>query len=85
MTGMVQSSPNTYFQKRCFLLASTIWKLHKVKNYCKKRKKKISKIFFGYDVMQERAWFRVSLTPIFNNFFRTAFKQLNNQTLKISS
>ena len=41
--------------------------------------------FFRHDGIQERAWFRAFLTPIFNNFFRTAFKQLENQNLKISS
>ena len=44
----------------------------------KKTKKKIFGDFFRYDVIQERAWFRAFLTPIFNNFFRTAFKQLEN-------
>ena len=51
----------------------------------KKTKKTISGIFFDNDVIQERAWFRAFLAPIFNNFLRTAFKQLENQTLKISS
>ena len=37
LTGVVQSSPNTYFQKRWFLLANTTWKWQKVKNYWKKR------------------------------------------------
>ena len=39
LTGVVQSSPNTYFQKRCFLLANTTWKWQKVKNRWKKWKK----------------------------------------------
>ena len=43
--GMVRSSPNTYFQKRWFLLANTTWKWQKVKNYSKNRKK-ILGIFF---------------------------------------
>ena len=47
--------------------------------------KKIFGDFFRYDVIQEMAWFKAFLTPIFNKFFRTAFKQLENQTLKISS
>ena len=41
----------------------------------KKKRKKIFGDFFPYDVIQERACFRAFLTPIFNNFFRTAFKQ----------
>ena len=53
------------------------------------KKKRKKNFFFGdffqYDVIQERAWFRAFLTPIFKNLFRTAFKQLENQTLKISS
>ena len=85
LTGIVQSSPNTYFQKRWFLLANTTWKWQKVKNYWKKRRKKIFEDFFPYDVIQERAWFRAFFAPIFNNFFRTIFKRLKNQTLKISS
>ena len=36
---VVQSSPNTYFKKRWFLLAKTTWKWQKVKNYWKKWKK----------------------------------------------
>ena len=84
LTGVVQSCPNNYFRKRWFLLANTTWKWQKVKSYWKKWKK-IFGGFFRYDVIQERPWFRVFLTPIFNNFFRTAFKQLENQTLKISS
>ena len=47
----------------------------------KKTEKKIFRDFFLYDVIQERAWFRAFLTPIFNNFFRTAFKALEKQTL----
>ena len=50
-----------------------------------KNEKKIFGDFFRYDVIQKRAWFRAFQTPIFNNFFGTAFKQLENQTLKISS
>ena len=38
LTGMFQSSPNTYFQKRWFLLANTTWKWQKVKSYEKKTK-----------------------------------------------
>ena len=85
LTGVVQSSPNTYFQKRWFLLASRTWKWQKAKNYRKKKQQqKILEDFFRYDVIQKKAWFRVFLTPIFNNIFITAFKQLQNQTLKIS-
>ena len=51
----------------------------------KKKQKKIFRDFFRYDVIRERAWFKAFLTPIFNNLFRKAFKQLENQTLKISS
>ena len=51
----------------------------------KKTGKKIFGDFFGYDAIQERAWFRAFLTAIFNNFFKTAFTQSENQTLKISS
>ena len=51
----------------------------------KKNEQKIFWDFFRYDVIQERACFRAFLTPIFNNFFRTDFKQLENQTWKISS
>ena len=62
-------------------------KMTKSEKLLKKKTKK--KFFFGdffqYDVIQERAWFRTFLTPIFKNFFRAAFKQLDNQTLKISS
>ena len=50
----------------------------------KKRKKNLGD-FFKYDFIQERAWFRAFLTPILDNFFRTAFKHLENQTFKISS
>ena len=46
LTVVVQSSPNTYFQKRWFLLANTTWKWQKGKNYWKKTKKKFSGIFF---------------------------------------
>ena len=42
LMGMVQSSPNTYFQKRWVLLVNTTWKRQKVKNYWKNRK-----IIFG--------------------------------------
>ena len=45
LTGVVQSSPNTYFQKRWFLLTNTTWKWQKVKNYWKKRKKKFRGFF----------------------------------------
>ena len=45
LTGVVQSSPNTYFQKRWFLLANTTWKWQKVKNYWKKRKKNFRGFF----------------------------------------
>ena len=83
LTGVVQSSPNTYFQKRWLLLANTTWKWQKVRNYLKKRKNFGN--FFQYDVIEERASFMAFVTPIFNNFFGTAFKQLENQTLKISS
>ena len=51
----------------------------------KKDEKNIFWDFFRYDVIQERAWFRAFVTPIFKNFFRTVFKQSENQTLKISS
>ena len=51
----------------------------------RKTKKKNFEDFFRYDVIQERAGFRVFLTPVFNIFFRTAFKQSENQALKISS
>ena len=87
LTGVVQSSPNTSFQERWFLFANTTWKWQKVKNYWKKRKKKKKNFgnFFRYDVIQERARFRAFLRPISNNFFTTNFKQLENQTLKISS
>ena len=51
----------------------------------KKKKKKIFGDFFRYVVIQERAWFRAFLITIFNNFFVTYFKQLDNQILKISS
>ena len=51
----------------------------------KKTRKKMFGDFFRYDVIQERAWFRAFLTPIFNHFFRTALKQSENQTLSISS
>ena len=78
LTSVVQSSPNTYFQKGWFLLAKTTWKWQKVKNYWKKTKKKFSGFFFWYNVIQERAWFRAFLTLILNNYFRTAFKQLEN-------
>ena len=71
---MVQSSPNTYFQKMWSLLVNTTWKWQKVKKYWKKRKKS----FGGF-------WLRDLLTITFNNIFRTAFKQLENHTLKISS
>ena len=43
--GMVQSSPNTYFQKRWFLPANTTWKWQKVK-IIEKNEKAISGIFF---------------------------------------
>ena len=46
LTGVVQSSPNTYFQKRWFLVANTTWKWQKVKSYWKKWQKKFSGIFF---------------------------------------
>ena len=46
LTDVVQSSPDTYFQKRWFLLANTTWKWQKLKNYWKKRKKNFSGIFF---------------------------------------
>ena len=86
LTGVVQSSPNTYFQKRWFLLANTTWKWQKVENYWKNPlKKNIFENFFRYNVIQERAWFRAFLTLIFNDYFRTSLKQLENQTLKISS
>ena len=48
----------------------------------KKAKKKSFRGFFQYDVIQERAWFRALLTPIFDNFFRTVFRQLESQTFK---
>ena len=48
----------------------------------KKTGGKIFGDFFQDDVIQERACFRAFLTPIFKNVFRTAFKQLKNQTLK---
>ena len=51
----------------------------------KKKKKKFGGDFFRYDFIRKRAWFRALLTPIFNNFFRTAFTQSENQTLKILS
>ena len=51
----------------------------------KKNEKQNFKIFFQYDVIQERAWSRTFVTPIFNNFFRTFFKFSENQALKISS
>ena len=85
LLGVVHSSPNTYFQKRCFLLANTTWKWQKVKNHWKKRKKKYCGDVFQYDVMRERMWFRAFLPPTFNNFFRTALQQSENQTLKILS
>ena len=50
-----------------------------------KTKKKKFQDFYRYDVIQERAWFKAFLTPILDNFFRTTFKQSENQTLKISS
>ena len=51
----------------------------------RKNEKNIFGDFFRYDVIQEKAWFRAFLTPILKSFFRTAFKQLENQTLKMSS
>ena len=45
LTGVVQSSPNTYFHKRWFLLANTTWKWQKVENYWKKRKKNFRGFF----------------------------------------
>ena len=84
LKGVVQSSANPYFQKRWFLLANTTWEWRKVENYWKKRKKNLGD-FFRDDVIQERAWFRAFLIPIFKIFFRTDFKQLENQTFKISS
>ena len=57
----------------------------KSKKLLKKTKEKFFEDFFRYDVIQERAWFVAFLTPIFNNCFRTTFKQLENQTWKISS
>ena len=82
--GVVQSSPNTYFQKGWFLLGNNM-EVTKSGKLLKKKKKKNFKDFFWYDVIQERAWFRAFLTPVFNNFFRTAFKQSENQTLKTSN
>ena len=41
--GMVQCFPNTYFQKRWFLLANTTWKWQNVKNYWKKQTSKQKK------------------------------------------
>ena len=67
--GVVQSSPKAYFQKRWFLLANAAWKWQKVKNYWKNAKKIINfRDFSWYDIIQERTWFRVFLTPIFKNF-----------------
>ena len=45
LTGVIQSSPNTYFQKRWFLLANATWKWQKVKNYWKKREKNFPGFF----------------------------------------
>ena len=47
LMGVVQSCPNTYFQKRWFLLVNITWKWQKVKKLLKKTKKKFSGIFFG--------------------------------------
>ena len=52
LRGVVQSSPNTYFQKRSFLLANTAWKWQKVNNYWRKTNKKLSGIFF--DMMSSK-------------------------------
>ena len=43
--SVVQSSPNTYFQKRWFLLANTTWKWQKVKTFWNKRKKNFRGFF----------------------------------------
>ena len=50
-----------------------------------KNEKKVFGDFFRYDVIQERAWFWAFLTPIFKSDFRRAFKQSENQALKVSS
>ena len=52
--------------------------MSKSEKLLKKNEEKIFGNFFLYDVIQERAWFRAFLTPTFNKFFRTAFKQLEN-------
>ena len=44
--GVIQSSPNTYFQKRWFLLANTRWKWPKSEKLLKKTKEKFSSHFF---------------------------------------
>ena len=82
--GVVQSYLNTYFQKKNFLLANTTWKWQTVKNYWKSRKN-IFGDFVQYDVVQKRAWFRAFLSPIFDNLFRTALKQSENQVSLASS
>ena len=51
----------------------------------KKRNKFFFFDIFWYDVIQERAWFRTFLTSIFNNFFRAAFNQSENQTENFKS
>ena len=84
LTGVVQSSPNICFQKRWFLLAKTTWKWQKVKNYWKKRKKNFRGIFsiWRHPIKGADQGFP---NTYFQQYFRTAFKQLKNQTLKISN
>ena len=85
LLGVVHSSPNTYFQKRCFLLANTTWKWQKVKNHWKKRKKKIFRGCFSIWRHARKDVVQGFPNTYFQQGFRTAFKQLEIQTLKILS
>ena len=67
LTGVIQSSSDTYFQKRWFLLASTTWKWQKVRNYWTKRKKN----FRGFFSIWRHP--RKGVVQTFVNLFSTIF------------
>ena len=77
LMGMFQSYPNTYFQQRWFLLANTAWKWQKVKNYWKKWKN-IFRGFFSMWRHPREGVVQAFPYTYFQQFFRTAFKQLEN-------
>ena len=84
LTGVVQSSPNTSFQERWFLLANTTWKWQKVKNYWKKRKKKKKKFRGFFSIWRHPRKSAVQGFPktYFQQFFYNKFQTVRKSDFK---